>query len=324
MSKKDLAAKEFFNRPEIIADLCNAFIFSGERAVSPTDVHFVPTESTGGPLDKGNRKHPPSGSRRRDSLCMISYSHNDRKQFMLLGLEFQSRRGGELVIRVMDYDGRTLSEMVDKMKSGSAVVPVLTLVINLSGRPWRCARSLAEYFRGADERLLMHMDFRVLVVDPYTMDQKIIDGMFTELKIVINCFRYSMDRRKLDEILSGIQDGALSREAVHLLNIYLELGLEIPEEEKEEIHMCKAVREWKKELRDEGRAEGRVEGRAEGRVEGLAEGLEKGLEKGRAEGRENIILAMLSRKAAPSLIHQLTGIPLKQILNIAEANLIPV
>ena len=72
--------------------------------------------------------------------------------------------------------------------------------------------------------------------------------------------------------------------------------------------MCKAVREWKKELRDEGRAEGRVEG--------LAEGLEK--------GRENIILAMLSRKAAPSLIHQLTGIPLKQILDIATANLIPV
>ena len=68
--------------------------------------------------------------------------------------------------------------------------------------------------------------------------------------------------------------------------------------------MCKAVREWKKMLVDEG--------------------VEKGLKKGRAEGRAesegNVIQNMLRRNITPSQIHQMTGISLKRIKAIAEAN----
>ena len=58
--------------------------------------------------------------------------------------------------------------------------------------------------------------------------------------------------------------------------------------------MCKAVREWKKML--------------------VNEGVEKG------EG--NVILNMLRRNISPSQIHQMTGISLKRINAIAEANLV--
>ena len=66
--------------------------------------------------------------------------------------------------------------------------------------------------------------------------------------------------------------------------------------------MCKAVREWKKMLVDEG--------------------VEKGLKKGRAEGEGNVIQNMLRRNITPSQIHQMTGISLKRIKAIAEANLV--
>ena len=62
--------------------------------------------------------------------------------------------------------------------------------------------------------------------------------------------------------------------------------------------MCKAVREWKKMLVNEG------------------------VEKGIAKGEDNVIQNMLRRNISPSQIHQMTGIPLKRIKAIAEANLV--
>ena len=66
--------------------------------------------------------------------------------------------------------------------------------------------------------------------------------------------------------------------------------------------MCKAVREWKKML--------------------INEGVEKGMKKGRVEGEGIVIQNMLRRNISPSQIHQMTGISLKRIKAIAEANLV--
>ena len=52
--------------------------------------------------------------------------------------------------------------------------------------------------------------------------------------------------------------------------------------EAEEIDMCKAIRDLKRESKQLGI----VEGKQLGHEEGLAEGLEKGRVEGRAEGRE--------------------------------------
>ena len=50
--------------------------------------------------------------------------------------------------------------------------------------------------------------------------------------------------------------------------------------------------------------------------------VNEGVEKGRKEGEGNVILNMLRRNISPSQIHQMTGISLKRIKAIAEANLV--
>ena len=67
------------------------------------------------------------------------------------------------------------------------------------------------------------------------------------------------------------------------------------------------------EGREEGRQEGRQEGLAEGRQEGLAEGRQKGLAEGRQEEKIENARTMKSLNIPSEVIHQVTGLPIKDI-----------
>ena len=69
---------------------------------------------------------------------------------------------------------------------------------------------------------------------------------------------------------------------------------------------------WKEILADE-RARGREEGREEGRQEGLAEGRQKGLAEGRQEEKIENARTMKSLNIPSEVIHQVTGLPIKDI-----------
>ena len=310
MQEKDIAAKEFFNRPVIVADLCNSFFFGGERVVEPEGVTPLGTEMTAGPLEDGGEAGEGTSARRMDSFFRISYKMPRRRKLEVFyfHMEFQSRGGRNMVIRSEEYEGRgnALIVIEASRKPGGVIFPVLSLTVSLTGRPWKSPVSLRERFRKMDPRLLAHLSYQMNVFDPFTLDEKIIDGMSPELKVVVNCLRHSRDQEKLAQILEEIPDGVMTRAGVRFLAVYMKLGLTIPEKE-EKIEMCKAVKDWKRMLVNEGREMGRAEGRAEG------------LSEGRAEERADIILNMLRRNVLPQQIHQMTGLSLKQILEIAAA-----
>lgn len=227
--------------------------------------------------------------------------------------EFQSSGNMNMVIRSEDYEGRgnALNVMEACRRPGGVVRPLLSVTVNLTGRPWRYPVSLRERFREMDPRLLAHMNYRMNVFDPFTLDEKIMDVVSPEFKIVVNCLRYSRDREKLSRVLEDVPDGVMTRPGVRFLAVYAKLELTIPEKE-EKIEMCKAVRDWKRMLVNEGEEKGLKKG--------LRMGREEGLSKGRAEERADIILNMLSRNVLPQQIHQMTGLSLEQILAIASAN----
>lgn len=309
MGKKDMAAKAFFCRPDIVADICNCFIFEGKRVVRPEGVSELSAELFEGLQDENNRATPPDSLRVGDAFRHITYTHRRKRHSFDLGMEFQSTGGANIVLRQLDYLGRRFTRILNiriKRHRGK-LVPVIVLTISLICRPWNHPCSLKERFKRTDPLLKRRLKFTMNLLDPFALDEKIINLMCPELKTVINCFRYSGDREKLFEILENIPGGTLSREAVHLLNTFLHLGLIIPENE-ERVHMCKAVREMRRILRKEGRKEG------------MEKGMEKGKAKGMAMGEEKVLLSMLHRNATPEQIHQLTGISLKRILALAAAN----
>ena len=309
MSAKDIAAKEFFNRPFIIADLCNCIIFNGEKRIMPENVRFLSTELTAGPQDTNNESLPTDTTRIRDSLCLITFMNEGKEESFELGLEFQSNGNINILFRDHDYDGRGYTRMVNarKRKQKCIICPIITLTINLTCRPWNYPCSLKVRFKKSDKAIRKYLNFRMNLLDPFTLDENIINSMCTELKTVINCFRYSRDREMLFKILTNIPGDSLSREAVHLLNTFLNLGLKIPEKE-EMVSMCKAAEELKQMWLEEG----------------IQQGIKQGVQQGVQQEREQCVIRMLRKNTSPAQIHELIGIPIKRILAIASKNFIKV
>jgi len=314
MPSKDAVAKEFFNRPGIIADICNQIIFRGKGLVRPEDVLPMPTELTAAPP---GGTHPDGGVRLRDSLHRIRYVHNGRRRTFRLGLEFQSSGNRNMLFRPMDYDGRSYTAMLARGAAREEVQPIVTLVFSLADRPWRHPCSLKERFReSTGDAVLEFLNYRMNLVDPFTLDENIIGGMCPELKTVIHCFRFSNDRESLEAVLSSAPDGALSREAVDMLNAYLDFDLTLPAKE-EGTQMCKAVREWKRMLFRQGFREGQAKGEKKGIAKGEKKGKTEGIAEGMAEGIAKIIRSMLQRNIPAEQVHELTGLPMERILAIA-------
>ena len=300
MPSKDTVAKEFFNRPLIIADICNQIIFRGKELVRPEGVQALPAELTAGPPGgAADGVGHAGGVRIRDSLHRITYARDGAERSFLLGLEFQSTGKRDTLFRPMDYDGRTYTAAA-RQSPGEGIAPVVTLLFNLTGRPWRHPCSLKERFIRSDAAVLEFLNYRMNLADPFTLDEKIIGGMCPELKTVIDCLRFSRDRESLEATLMSAPDAALSREAVGMLNAYLDFDLRIPEKE-EGTRMCQAVSEWKQMLFTQGFQKGQTEGKAEGVMEGIAK----------------IIRNMLQREIPVDQVHELTGVSTERILAIA-------
>ena len=72
MAEKDMAAKAFFGRPDIVADICNCIIFNGKKRVRPEDVSELSAEFFDGPQDERNRSLPPESLRIGDTFLHIT------------------------------------------------------------------------------------------------------------------------------------------------------------------------------------------------------------------------------------------------------------
>ena len=261
MAEKDMAAKAFFGRPDIVADLCNCIFFKGKKLVRAEDVRDLSTELTVGAPDKGNHGKAPDSLRICDALKRITYLFRRRRESFDLGIEYQSTGSRNYLFRPLDYLGRLFTRIIIawRKRLEPLILPIIMVTLNLTCRPWTYPCSLNLRFKGVDRRLRKFMKFTINVIDPFTLDEKIINMMCPELKTVINCFRFSRDREMLFRILESVPGGTLSREAVHLLNTFLDLGLKIPEKE-EKVVVCKAVKEMKLFLVHEGEKKGMQKG----------------------------------------------------------------
>ena len=72
--------------------------------------------------------------------------------------------------------------------------------------------------------------------------------------------------------------------------------------------MCRGVELWKAEMM------------ALGRNEGIQQGIQQGLLQGVQNDRKEIILYMLGNNFSPEQIHQMTNIPLVQVLDVASGS----
>ena len=122
-------------------------------------------------------------------------------------------------------------------------------------------------------------------------------------QIADSCFSDRGDL--LAQMYGGDRSSSLGRDGVDLVNVCLDMNLNEPEEGRR-LEMCKAV----EDLKAMGRAEGRMEGRAEGRMEGIRKGIKQGI--------EIVAAKALRNKMTPSDVHEITGLEVARILEIAK------
>ena len=315
MGSKDTASKAFFGRAEIAADLCNGVIYQGEQVVRAEHLAPLPTELM-----------PPGGrgdteSRHRDLLFSCGAYTDSLTDYLILGVEIQSTQDRRMPFRVMEYDARQYMQQFRdrRFRRLQKLLPVVTFVVNLSGSAWTLPTSISGLIGPVAPRLrpFVH-DYGMNLLDPFVMDEKTSGVFCTELKTVVDCFRLSGDKKLMRDFLTRMGSRrTVSPEAALLLSNFLEVDLPV-KGQKEEVDMCKAMREILKDERDEGRREGMTQGIAKGMTQGIAKGMTQGMIKGKEEERECVISTALERNFSPRAIHQMTGIPMAFILAVRE------
>ena len=301
---KDTAAKRYFGQKEVFADLCNAFLFQERGRLKPSMLKPMPTEYNE-LLPAIDGRH---GSRKRTrDLSFQAYTDGDAG-YALICAEFQSAADNTMPVRVMEYDSLGYACQLRQGTGGSAgkVLPISTIVVNLGRESWKGPTSLHGMFPEVNDFVKANVpDYPIRIYDPRTEDTKILDLLYTDLKIVSYLFRFSDRGDLLAQMYGDDGTSSLCRDGVDLVNVCLDMNLKEPEEGRR-LEMCKAVEDLKAMGRKEGRKEGIARGIARGRKEGISEGIAK------------VAANALRNRMSLVDVQAITGLSEARILQIAQ------
>ncbi|MDD6841307.1 MAG: Rpn family recombination-promoting nuclease/putative transposase [Spirochaetales bacterium] len=188
-----------------------------------------------------------------DKLYKITLSNDESSTFCLMGLENQSKFDAHMLIRA----GITSLLIYDwKLSLKEELKPVFIVVLNMSEGEWKGPTRLEDYFSKEDLELLgpLMVNVRMLVIDPHGMGEEEMDGLKTDLDLVLKVIKYKSDKdafcgyisseerfKKLDEVTAKL--------VAELINVDMD---------GEDGNVCKAIEDLINDSKEEGRIEGEV------------------------------------------------------------------
>ena len=110
-----------------------------------------------------------------------------------IALENQSKYDAHMLIRA----GITSLLLYDwKLSLKEDLKPVFIVVLNMSDEEWKGPTRLEDYFSNEDLKLLgpLMVSVRMLVIDPHGMDEDEMDGLKTDLDLVLKVIKYKSDK----------------------------------------------------------------------------------------------------------------------------------
>ncbi len=192
--------------------------------------------------------------------------------YLLLGIENQSETSYAMPVRNMLYDamhytkqvqeaarshwkakdskGRGRGEFLSGFYREDRLLPVITLVIFWSPDAWDGPTSLHEMLHVQDDRVLsLAQDYRIHLIAPFGLSDQELDKFRTSLREVLALIKYANDK---EGMVRTIQDNGhkLRREEIDVLDRCINMKLELKEGE-EELELCKAWEDMKKEVAEE-------------------------------------------------------------------------
>lgn len=260
MGQKDLAAKDLEGKPEVFADIINAFVFSGDQVVLPESLKPAPTETL------------------YESTCeILRNQYNDVSKYEMAGqeigiqyvLENESTRNSRLILRKAGYEGAIYrSEYENKH-----VYPVVVLVLYWGKKKWKPRSDLYDFFE--DVRIASPVkDFmdniKLHVFSMAHLPREIRRRFKSDMRIIVDYLAEGADYKPTSQKIKYVEPVmrllyALTGEK-EFLNSIAELVIK---HERGDVTMCEVVDKF------------------------VAIGRKQGIEQGIAQGIERVIKALI-------------------------------
>ena len=188
-----------------------------------------------------------------DKLYKVKLSNDESSTFCLMGLENQSNFDAHMLIRA----GITSLLIYDwKLSLKEELKPVFIVVLNMSEGEWKGPTRLEDYFSKEDLELLgpLMVNVRMLVIDPYTMEEDEFDSLKTDLELILKIIKYKSDKNAFCSYISSEErfkklDEVTAKLVAELINVDMD---------GEDDNVCKAIEDLIKDSKEEGRIEGEV------------------------------------------------------------------
>ena len=185
MGEKDIAEKVLEDYDDVFADIVNVLLFGGERIVKEEEL-----EST-----KDMSQYKADGRLHELERDVTKLWRKNRIRIALFGMENQTDIDGDMVLRVLGYEGASYRQQLLKEENRREAVedtrperyPVITLVLYFGTRHWK-ERTLFERLEIPEELRPFVNDYRINVFEIAYLSGEQIALFQSDFKIVADYF----------------------------------------------------------------------------------------------------------------------------------------
>ncbi len=274
MGKVDDATKEYIDDPKVFADIINGYVYDGEQVVSPEslkelDPTVILTLHNGGGENALKQKS-------RDKYRHLFVKTDGEAAYVIIGVEGQATVNYAMPVKCMSYDvgeyekqvkriqdmhvekddykERSGGEFLWKFFKADYIIPVITVVVNLSPEPWDGPMSLHDMFRIKDSKILsMVENYKIHLIDPHKLSFEEMEKFKTNLREVMTFIKLQKDKKTLREMVeTNPRFKHIKRNAKKLIEVSTRWKFK-EEKEEEESNMCQALREMVEDAKAEGK-----------------------------------------------------------------------
>ena len=312
----DAQLKLLLQNKVYVANICNVAIYGGKPIVRADMLEPWPVEQNA-VIDKGDGSFV-TDNRFRD-LAFFVRSGTGEEGFLLC-LEIQTRQDLAMPLRILEYNARDYAcfRRAPEFNASHKVPMVVSLLLNFSDGPWEAPSSIVEMAEFMDAGLKGVLEpGRMLVVDPYTMDENKLSMFCTELKFMLCCFRLSRNGDALLNFLKANEALHLPPDMIGFLYLFFNIKWNnaVDGTAGGVKDMCEAIRQ----LQAKSYSLGIEQGIEQGIEKGIEQGIEQGIEKGIEKDKHDVVVNALTMKMGYDVIKKLTGLSKEQIADIAQS-----
>ena len=258
MGQKDITEKQLEDYNDVFADIYNVLVFEKD-VIDESRLQDGTTES------RYKDDNGQSRDQRRD--VMKTYLDEYRMELAFVGIDNQTEVDKYIPVRVLGYDYGKYRRQVDEKKF--PLIPVITLVLNLSNTRWSGCKSLADITNVPEEFAPHFQDYKVKVVDVAFLDDAVIEKFTSDFRLVARFFKNKRLKVKF------VNDGTEIKHVTEVLDFItaftndpryenVKENLEALKQKGEKVVMCEYLDMYIEEGEQRGLQAGMQAGRKEG------------------------------------------------------------